>query len=156
VRTRDVDGNPVKRGGGSPCPPSEDETRFQARVCNEEICPSGVTCDASQDVLFLLDGSGDADAFFQHEAAMVNDIVKRSSQKTSYGIVSYGKEVKILSRITSKPDLDALVRYKPPPAGIRNAAEAATIGRSLFSDPGIRGGRSKTVVMILGGIPAVL
>lgn len=154
VRTRAIDGNPVKQGGGSPCPPSDDETRFQARACNEQICPRGVTCDASQDILFLLDDSGDARVAFQHEVRLVSDIVKRSSKKTSYGIIAYGKEVKILSRISPTPDLVSLANYVPPLGGMRDVAKAQTIGRSLFGDPHVGGGRPKTIVLLLGGTPA--
>jgi hypothetical protein len=154
VRTRDVDGNPVKRGGGSPCPPSDDDSRLQAQPCNEEICPRGVTCDASQDVLVFLDSSGDADAEFQHEVSLVSAMVERSSKKTGYGIISYGKEIKILSRITPSPDLAGLAKYAPPAGGIRDTAGAVTMGRSLFGDPGIGGTRPKTALLLLGGAPA--
>jgi hypothetical protein len=154
-RTREVQGNPVQRGGGSSCPAADDKTRLQLRACNKEVCPTGIKCDASQDVLFLLDSSGDPSQDFKEQTALVSRVVKASSQKVRFGVLSYGKEVRILSRITGDRNrLSAMNSYLPPSGGTRNVVKGLVKGRSLFADPGIGAGRPKIAVLLLGGSPA--
>jgi hypothetical protein len=154
-RVRDVLGNPIKRGGGSPCPSADDKTRFEARDCNEAICPKDMTCDASRDVVFLLDASGDAGVGFDHQRSVVSSIAKKSSEKLRIGIVSYGKEVKILTRITAnRTQLASISAYTPPVGGSRDTAKGEVVGRTLFADPGIGRGSQKVVVLLLGGAPS--
>jgi len=152
---REVLGNPIKTGGGSPCPAADDKTRLRSRSCNEEICPTGISCDATQDILFLLDGSGAAGADFDQQRNLVSAIVQNSSKKVRFGVLSYGKEVKILSRITpDRAQLASISAYTPPPGGSRDSGKGAVVGRTLFSDPGVGGGRPKVAVLLLGGAPA--
>jgi len=154
-RIREVQGNPVKAGGGKACPPANDDKRFQAQACNEEICPKDFTCDASQDVLFVLDASGAAGADFEHQRSLVASLVKGSSKKSRFGAVSYGKEVKILSRITAnRTQFAAISSYNPPVGGSRDSAKGEVVGRTLFADPGIGQGAQKVAVLLLGGAPA--
>lgn len=156
MRTRAVDGNPMSEGGGSACPPADDISRLQVRKCNEEICPANTTCDASQDVLFLLDGSGAAGADYEQQVQLVSAVVGRSSNKVQYGMLSYGKEVSIVSRFTNKAsNLLAATGYRPKPGGSRDVTKALIVGRTLFSDPGVGQGRPRIAVLMMGGSPAV-
>lgn len=151
---REVDGDPVAEGGGSPCPPADDATRFETRTCNKEICPKGITCDASQDVLFFLDASGAAGKDYERQASLVRSFAARSSEKVHVGAIAYGKKLQILSRITAKRDLlDAVAAYSPPAGGSRDSAPAVVMGRTLFADPGVGDGRPKIAVLLLGGAP---
>jgi hypothetical protein len=158
-RVREEDGNALAPGGGSACPAKDDPSRFEARTCNQKICPKGITCDASQDILFILDGSGNAggsDAAgggdFKHEMGTVLAIMRDSSKKVGFGIVSYGKEMKVLSRITTdRKQLSTISAYSPPTGGSRDPVQGEFVARSLFSDPGIGGGRPKIAVLFMGG-----
>jgi len=153
-RIREVQGNPIQRGGASSCPPADDLMRLQARKCNNQVCPTGITCDASQDVVFLLDGSGDPGEEFSDQVEFVSEVVEASSEKVRFGVLSYGKEVKILSRITADRNrIAAMTAYTPPTGGTRDAVKGVAVGRTLFADPGGSGG-PKIAVLLLGGSPA--
>lgn len=154
-RVREIKGNPMMRGGGSPCPPADDKTRLQTRTCNPEICPKGITCDASQDILFILDASGSAGKNFQRQVSLVMSIAKDSSEKVHVGAVAFGKEVKILSRITGdRKQLQTLSSYTPPAGGSRDASKGEVMGGTLFGDPNVGRGRPKIAVLLLGGAPS--
>merc|ERR1719375_1842454 len=128
----------MKTGGGSSCPSAEDSSRFQTQRCNEELCPKNLKCDSSQDVVFVLDASGDPEVNFQQQLTLVSSFSKLASNKMRLGVVAYGKEVKILSRITSnRTQLAAISSYSPPSGGIRDVAKAEIIGRTLFADPSV-------------------
>lgn len=153
-RIREVEGNPIQRGGASSCPPADDKTRLQTRKCNDNVCPQGITCDASQEVVFLLDGSGDAGNDFVEQLNFVSKVVAASSNKVRFGVLSYGKEVKILSRITAdRNQISAMTAYSPPTGGTRDSVKGLFVGRSLFADPGGSSG-PKIAVLLLGGSPA--
>jgi len=153
-RVREVEGNPIQTGGASSCPPATDITRLQTRKCNNQVCPQGITCDASQDVVFLLDGSGDAGYDFETQVNFVSEVVAASSDNVRFGVLSYGKEVKILSRITAdRNQINAMTAYTPPTGGTRDSVKGMFVGRSLFADPG-GGGGPKIAVLLLGGSPA--
>jgi hypothetical protein len=154
VRTRAIRGHPVAEGGSDPCPPADDELRLQTRSCNQDICPKNITCDASQDILFLLDGSGAAGDDFQNQIKLVSAVVEASSNKVRFGVLSFGKQAQILSRMTSnhKDVTDALV-YNPPTGGSRDCGTGMVVGQTLFSDPGGQES-TRTAVIILGGSPA--
>lgn len=152
-RTREVLGNPGK--ATATCLAADDERRLQVQACNEEACPKDVTCDASQDVLLLLDGSGDAGVNFEHQRSLVASIAEHSTSKVRFGVVAYGKEVEILSRITAnRTQLAAISAYAPPVGGSRDCGKGEVVGRTLFMDPGVGRGSSKVAVLLLGGAPA--
>lgn len=155
TRIREVIGHPVKRGGGSPCPPSDHKTRLEVRTCNEEICPAGITCDASQDILLMLDGSAGEGDYFKHQLALADQLVKSSSKKVRFGVLAYGQKVQIISRITGDRDvLGVLSTVATPPGGKRDVTQGEVIGQTLFADPSVGGGRPKIAVLLLGGAPA--
>jgi len=152
-RKREVIGNPMRSDGSSSCPVADDTTRLQNRACNEEICPKDMKCDASQDVLFLLDGSGAGGSDFKKQLSLASSIVKASSQKLRFGVVAFGKETKILSRITAdRAQLASISSYMPLVGGMRDSAKGESVGGTLFSDPG-GGRRPKVAVLLLGGAP---
>lgn len=155
-RIREVQGDPVARGGSSSCPAKNDESRLQTRSCNQEICPKGITCDASQDVLFLLDASGEAGAadVFKHQLDLVAAVAETSSEKVKIGALAYGKKAAIISRITADRMQLAVLDYTPPEGGSRNVAPGEVLGQTMFSDPGVGGGRPKIAVLLLGGAPS--
>jgi len=143
----------MRSDGSSSCPPANDDTRLQDRACNEGICPKDMKCDASQDVVFLLDGSGAGGMDFKRQFSLASSIVKASTQKLRFGVVSFGKETKVLSRITAdRAQLASISSYMPLVGGMRDSAKGVVVGSTLFSDPG-GGRRPKVAVLLLGGAP---
>lgn len=154
TRTREIRGDPVKSGGGSPCPLADDKSRLEVRACNGEICPASMVCNASQDVVLLLDGSAGHGHEFESQLKLTRALAASSRKSVRFGVVAYGQQAKVLSRITDdRASLSPLLSAKPP-GGKRDVTQGEMLGRTLFLDPGVGKGRPKTVVLLLGGTPA--
>lgn len=81
--------------------------------------------------------------------------MKDSSDKVRFGVLAYGKEVKILSPITAnRTQLAAISAYTPIAGGARDSAKGEILGRTLFAAPGVARGSPKVAVLLLGGAPA--
>jgi hypothetical protein len=139
--------------GGNECPAENDESRLQSQPCDsEEICKDGMSCKASQDILFLVDASGDLGEAYADQLKSVSSIAKKSSDDVKVGILSYGKETKVVSDITAdRESLASAAEYQPPSGGSRNAAEAISTAATLFSSLDLDWSRQRTAVLFLGG-----
>lgn len=100
------------------CPDKFDASRYQAEVCNDEICPANITCAAEMDLVVLVDGSEPEK--FKSQLRLVRGLLKMSREPMRYAVVAYGSSTKVLSTMTS--DLQ----------GLATKLEAAT---ALGGDP---------------------
>merc|ERR1719160_1745115 len=154
VRSKGV----AKEGGPEGyCPKWSDEARQQTAYCNMQECPPDLVCEATLDLLLLLDGSGSVNWYgpgFEQERSFTKklfELLTFGDEGAKAGVILFSWEAELVSPMTTDQAalLDAVEGMSWPHWNTDTAA-ALTMAKTELTN----GGRpevpkEKTIVFLM-------
>merc|ERR1719281_2103933 len=148
----------AKEGGPEGyCPEWYDEARQQAAFCNTQPCPPDLVCEATLDLLVLVDGSGSTNWYgpgFESERTFTKkmfELLNFGDTEAKAGVILFSWEAELVSPMTTDKQalLDAVEGMSWPHWNTDTAAALTMAKTELMNSGRPEVPKEKTIVFLL-------